>query len=300
MALALMAVIYGAAHHLRLSGGSFGAWLGKYGMRRHTIGSKRPGARNRALPSDNVMLTIAIITALTLVLCLVGADYVVPTSSILDFSKSFKRAISSSPNYTIQKSLWTLGSRFGYMAFALVPVVVLLALKSRPFALVTLVTNLHSDKLAMLHRAVAWLVWAITTAHVALWTVQLFQDSRGGQATWFYLWTNYRYIFGCIAYLAMTALMVFSLRPIRKNRYEVRDIACVLLTAAVLFCTRLPCHPHSCRLCHPSPCPVVLDGRCRGDMGFGEMLAFYSICSHQCYFQWTARASIILRPRCDR
>ena len=221
MAFALMAITYGAAHLFRLSGGSFGAWFKKFGMRRHTIGSKRPGARNRALPSNNVILTITTVTALTLVLSVVGADYIVPTSAALDFSKSFKRAVSTSPGYTIQKSFWTLGSRFGFMAFALIPAVVLFALKSTPIGLVSLVTRLHSDKLAMLHRAVAWLVWAITTAHVTLWTVQLFQDSRNGRATWFLLWSNYRFVFGCIAYFAMSAVMIFSLRPIRKNRYEV-------------------------------------------------------------------------------
>jgi len=220
MALALVALVYGASHHLRLSGGSFGAWLTKYGMRRHTIGSKRPGARNRALPSNNVILTVAIVVALTIALCVVGADYVAPSSSVLNFSTSFKRAVSSSPGYTIQKSFWTSGSRFGFMAFALMPAVVLLAIKGPPFGLVSLVTGLRSDKLAMLHRAVAWLIWTVTTAHVALWTVQLFQDSRNGRATWFLMWTNYRFIFGCIAYFALTALMLLSLRPIRKNRYE--------------------------------------------------------------------------------
>lgn len=225
MVLALIAIIYAVSHHLRLSGGSLGAAYAKFGMRRYVVGSKKPGRRNRALPSNNLILAVALISVVTIVLCLIGSDYIVPSDSILDFGTSFrKRATNSStsPQYTISKSFWTLGSRFGYMAFALIPAVILFALKSPPigFLSLRLLTQLHADKLTMLHRGVAWLVWAITTAHVALWTVQLFEDSRNGKATWFYLWTNYRFICGCVAYAALCAVMVLSLRPIRKNQYE--------------------------------------------------------------------------------
>ena len=227
MVLAGIAVIYAFAHHLRLSGGSVGASYAAFGIRRHTLGSKKPGRRNRALPSNNVMIIGTIITTVTIVLCLIGSDYIAPSSSILDFSTSFKRALqsASSPQYVIGKSFWTLGSRFGFMAFALFPAVVLLALKSPPAALLSLrmLTQLHADKLAILHRVVAWLVWAITTAHVALWTVQLFKDSRNQRSTWFSMWTNYRFVCGCVAYAAMCLVMVLSMRPIRKHQYEVRS-----------------------------------------------------------------------------
>jgi hypothetical protein len=164
-----------------------------------------------------------LISVITIVLCLVGADYISPSSSIFNFSTSFRKRATSSPSYTINKAFWTMGSRFGYMAFALMPLVVLLALKAPPFALLAIrgFTYLFSDKLAILHRASAWLIWAVTTVHVALWTVQLFEDSRNGKPVWFVIWLSYRFIFGCIAYGAMTAVMVFSLRPFRKNKYEV-------------------------------------------------------------------------------
>jgi hypothetical protein len=218
--------VYAIAHHLRLSGGSLGASYAAFGMRRHTLGSKKPGRRNRALPSNNIILTLLLITAITIVLCLIGADYIAPSSSTLNFADSFRKraALSNTaPTYTISKSFWTLGSRFGFIAFALMPLVVLLALKSPPVGFLSLrvLTQLYADKLAMLHRGIGWLVWAITTAHVTLWTVQLFEDSRNGRSTWFFLWTNYRFICGCVAYFALTAVMVLSLRPIRKNRYEV-------------------------------------------------------------------------------
>ena len=195
-------------------------------MRRHTLGSKKPGRRNRALPSNNIILTLGLIAIITALMCLIGADYIVPTSSTLNFADSFRKraaASSTAPGYTISKSFWTLGSRFGFIAFALMPLVVLLALKSPPVGFLSLraLTQLYADKLAMLHRGVGWLVWAVTTVHVALWSVQLFEDSRNGRATWFFLWTNYRFIFGCVAYFALTAVMVLSLRPIRKNGYEV-------------------------------------------------------------------------------
>ena len=226
MIFALVALLCAAAHHLRLSRGPFGAVWTRFGMRRHTLGSKKPGAKNRALPSNGVIATIVIISIIALVLSVVGADYIVPTSSTLDFSTSFrKRATGASPGYTINKSLWTLGSRFGFMAFALVPLVVLLALKSPPIAILSLrpLTQLYADKLAAVHRAIAWLVWIMTTVHAVLWTIQLFEDRRNGKPTWLSLWTVYRFIFGAVAYGAMTALMVLSLRTIRKNSYEVSD-----------------------------------------------------------------------------
>lgn len=293
MVLALIAIIYAVAHHLRLSGGSIGAAYAKLGMRRHVLGSKKPGKRNRALPSNNVMLAVVLITAVTIVLCLIGADYVVPSSSILDFSKSFRKRASASPTspgYTINKSFWTLGSRFGFMAFALMPAVVLFALKSPPigFLSLRLLTQLHSDKLAMLHRGVAWLVWGITTAHVALWTVQLFEDSRNGRATWFFLWTNYRFIFGCVAYAALCGVMVLSLRPIRKNRYEVRHRCDCRLMVVFLHCACGVGHSHYRRLrCTPSR-TVVLDGCGWRPVDTGEDMALDSICKDQCGLWWEA------------
>ena len=244
MVFALMAIIYAVAHHARLSGGSLGAAWARIGIRRYVLGSKRPGSKNRALPSNNINVTLALIAIVTIILSLIGADYVVPSSSVLDFSTSFRKR-GTNPGYTINKSLWTLGSRFGFMAFALMPLVVLFALKAAPVAILSIkwFTDVHHDKLAMLHRGVAWLIWFITTAHVVLWTVQLFQDQYNGKATWIYLIsTNYRFICGCVAYFFMTALMVLSLRPVRKNRYEFFYIAHVTLVLLTLVASAVH-HP---------------------------------------------------------
>lgn len=225
--LAAVALVYAAAHHLRLSRGSLGAVYTRWGMRRTTIGSKKPGARNRSLPSNSVLIMVTIVSAVTLVLSIIGADYITPSSSVLDFSSSFQKR-ATNPTYTISKSFWTSGSRMGDMAFALTPLVVLVALKTPPVAFLSFraFTHLWADKLAVLHRAVAWFIWALTTAHVVLWSIQLFRDQVNGKTAWIAMWGSYRFIFGCVAYGALTAIMVFSLRPVRKSRYEVSSCVC--------------------------------------------------------------------------
>ena len=238
MVLALIAIVYAIAHHVRLSGGSMGAAYSSWGMKRVTLGSKKSGRRARAWPSNSVLVAAGIIAIVTAVLCVVGADYIIPSSSVLDFSSSFKRSVrpsyarrvveamkraNSSPYYTITKSFWTSGSRFGDIAFALMPLVVLFALKAPPVAVLSIkwLTHLFADKLASFHRLSAWIVWIATTVHVVLWTIQLFQDSYNGKKVWVVMWTNYRFIAGSVAYLALTLVMALSIRPIRKNRYEV-------------------------------------------------------------------------------
>ncbi|WVQ94849.1 hypothetical protein IAU59_001932 [Kwoniella sp. CBS 9459] len=243
MVLAGLAAIYAVAHHLRVSGGSFGAGYAKWGMRRKPVGSrKQGGARGRALPSNSVLLCVAIIVIVSAVLSVIGSDYITPSSGTLNFASSFRKRASI--GYTINKSWWTSASRFGFMAFALMPLVVLFALKAPPVAIFTLraFTHVYSDKLAVFHRAVAWIVWGFTTIHVALWTVQLFQDSRNGRAVWFYIWNSYRFIFGCVAYGMMTAVMVLSLKPFRKNSYEFFYYAHVVFVFLTIVCSAIH-HP---------------------------------------------------------
>nr|XP_031861634.1 uncharacterized protein CI109_002864 [Kwoniella shandongensis]KAA5528706.1 hypothetical protein CI109_002864 [Kwoniella shandongensis] len=239
---ALLAGIYALSHHLKLSGGSLGAAFSKWGMRRRPVGRRKAGgARGRALPSNSLLVVIAIIVIVSCVLALLGADYIRPSSSILDFSSSFRKRYVA---YTINKAFWTSGSRFGYMAFALIPLVILFALKAPPFAVFAIrpFTHLFADKLALFHRASAWLVWGFTTIHVVLWTIQLFQDQRNGRAVWFLLWTSPRLIFGVIAYAAMTAVMALSLKSIRQRGYEFFYISHVVFVILTLACSALH-HP---------------------------------------------------------
>ncbi|WRT70084.1 uncharacterized protein IL334_007078 [Kwoniella shivajii] len=221
--LIALAGVYALSHHLRLSGGSVGAAFKKWGIRRKPVGRRKSGgARGMALPSNSALMSIGIITIISCVLVVIGSDYIKPSSSTFNFSSSFRKRASSIP-YSISKSWWTSGSRFGFTAFALMPLTVLFALKAPPIAIFALraFTHIYSDKLALFHRATAWIVWGFTTIHVALWTVQLFQDQQKGRAVWFLIWNSYRFIFGCVAYAAMTAVMVLSLKPVRKNSYEV-------------------------------------------------------------------------------
>lgn len=96
-------------------------------------------------------------------------------------------------------------------------------MKSPPVAILAWrgLAHLYSDKLATFHKVTAWMVWGATTAHVALWTVQLFMDKRNGSAAWFAMWTNYRFVAGAVAYAAMTGVMVASFRIVRQKQYEV-------------------------------------------------------------------------------
>ncbi|WVW86333.1 hypothetical protein I302_108377 [Kwoniella bestiolae CBS 10118] len=238
-----LAGIYALSHHLRLSGGSLAAGFKKWGMRRKPVGRKSAGgARGMALPSNGAIISIGIMTAVAVVLALIGADYINPNSSTLNFADSFRKRASI--GYTINKAWWTTGSRFGFMAFALMPLVVLLALKAPPIAIFAMrgFTHLYSDKLALFHRAAAWIVWGFTTVHVVLWTVQLFQDQQKGRAVWFLIWNSYRFIFGCVAYAAMTAVMVLSLKPLRKNSYEFFYFAHVGFVLLTIVCSAIH-HP---------------------------------------------------------
>ncbi|KAL0245519.1 hypothetical protein I308_104651 [Cryptococcus tetragattii IND107] len=222
--LAGLAAIYALSHHLRLSAGSLGAGYSKWGMRRKGLGSK-DGRRGTILPSNNILLSIAFLIVLSVVLCVVGYDYINPSSATLNFASYQKRGFVP---YGISKAFWTLGNRFGYMAFAMTPLVVLFALKAPPFAFLSLrpLTHLYNDKLALFHRAAAWLVWSFTTVHTILWTIQLFRDKRDGRAVWFTIWNSYHFIFGCIAYGLMTAVMVLSLKPF----FYIAHVVLVFLT----------------------------------------------------------------------
>lgn len=215
--IGLVAILYAVSHHLRLSGGSLGAAYTKWGMRRHTV------FKQSTLPSNSTMLVALIVAASAIVLCIAGNDYITPLSAVWDFRSSKRDTIPGAPIGNIAKSFWTSGSRFGYMAFALFPLVVLLALKAAPFAIFSIrpFTHLHADKLMPFHRFAGYFVWLLTTVHVVLWTIQLFKDSYKGQPVWVAAWTNYHFIFGVVAYALMTGMVVLSIRPVRKTKFEV-------------------------------------------------------------------------------
>ena len=215
MILISFALFYALVHQIRWSGGPLGRALQRWGMRRQLFGSEKLNTRNRALPNNRIVLVFSVLTCITLILCLVGVDYLTPSAPF--FSLHYPS------NGHINKSFWTSAARFGDMAFALMPLAILFALKAPPFAILAtrFFTQLAWDKLIVLHRWSGWLIFSLTTLHVVLWTVQLAKDQYNGRQVFFAVWSSPRFVFGAVAYVAMTALMLLSTRRMRKNHYQV-------------------------------------------------------------------------------
>ncbi|KAG8727411.1 hypothetical protein FRC12_022521, partial [Ceratobasidium sp. 428] len=148
------------------------------------------------------------------------------------------------PEYTIPKAWWTAGGRTGIIAFALMPLCVLFALKAPPVALFALpfTTQMHFDKLAFLHRWSGRIIWIITTIHIGLWGVQLGRDERHGVnqgIAWDYVWLYPLFIYGVIGYILMTLLVFLSLSPIRTRFYETFYVAHVILVPLTIIFSAL-------------------------------------------------------------
>lgn len=254
--MAGISFLHAAAHHLRLSGGAIGAAYNKWGMKRHSI-RFWPMRWGRAfvLPSNSYLLTIGSVALSLILLSTLGVDHVRHNQNVMDFSSNatgavkraladfeeLKRAsaamkirrapppdnsveeLTTYVSWQVDKATWTQGNRWGYMAFAALPLIVTLALKSSPFALFTMpwLTGLHWDKVGTFHRAGGWVVWGMVTVHVVVWTVKLFDDHYDGRPMWFAMLTIYRFRFGITAYVAMTLAMAFSLRAVRDRSYEI-------------------------------------------------------------------------------
>lgn len=252
--LIALVVIYSLLHHAGAGRGALGAWWSKHLMRRRVLRAGKASAaapaggplgkkrRPKVMPSNAQIASIAVVGALSALLCVVGADYIAAGSSTWDLGTSFTKRASSNlalPNYNISKTWWTSGSRFGLIAFALMPLVVLFALKAPPFALLALraFTHLHADKLALLHRWTGRIVWLFTTLHVALWTVELLKDSRNdgsGRSVWDVAWLYSKFIWAVVGYAGMTGLIVLSIKSIRKRVYELFYVLHVTLTIVTL------------------------------------------------------------------
>ncbi|KAF8334273.1 uncharacterized protein EI90DRAFT_3051676 [Cantharellus anzutake] len=133
--------------------------------------------------------------------------------------------ISQPPDYTIQKAWWTAGGRSGMMAFSLIPVCVCIALKAPPFAILAIpfTIQLHSDRLMWIHRWIGRFIYLLTVAHVVTWTIQLCKDRRHGSFGTIALGYTYLYdkfIYGVVAFVCMTFLVMLSSAPLRRDHYE--------------------------------------------------------------------------------
>lgn len=200
-------------------GGFIGAYWSKWAIRRRTWRGKhflkiaqKKGQRGypTSLPPNGQLLCLAALPIVTFLLAFVGPDYISPTIGLFDFRSSLLSAreyaitkyYQYQPQYTIQKAWWTSGGRTGLIAFCLLPLCVLFALKSPPFAIFALpyTTQLHFDKLAWLHRWSGRLIWSVAALHVGLWSAQLIVDKREstGKMTYQYAWQYQEFIYGWI------------------------------------------------------------------------------------------------------
>jgi hypothetical protein len=190
-------VIFSFCHATDLRGGVIGAYWSKWSLRRRTIRRKytRDGKalRPESLPSNSQLLTLVLLVSGALLLSFAGPDYLAPNTKAWQFwgrrDLSARQQLPATinadpwqPRYSINKAWWTSGNRTGIIAFALIPLCVILALKVPPFAIFAIpyLVQLHFDKLSYLHRWTARLIWGLVALHVTFWMIQLSTDRRAG------------------------------------------------------------------------------------------------------------------------
>lgn len=234
-------------------GGFIGALWSKWTLRRRTWRKKhslavakrknRPHQQPEALPSNAQLLCLTILFLATIALATAGPDYIAPGVKIWQFYRPSSNSTTSAsfgpPQYTIWKAWWTAGGRFGQIAFALLPLCVLFALKAPPFAIfaIPFMVQLHFDKLAWLHRWSGRLIWFMSATHVVLWTIQLAKDRRQGTGRMaiVYAWLEMKFIWGWIAFGFLTLLIACASHPLRKAYYEVFYLLHILLVPLFLI-----------------------------------------------------------------
>lgn len=218
IAVVFIFLLFALLHWTGSRGGFIGATWSKWSLRRRTWRKKHslaiarrknePHRQPSSLPSNAQLLCLIVLLLATVALSVAGPDYITPSVKVWEFNRlaaravNFDQAVSGQPQYTIQKAWWTAGGRTGLIAFALIPLCVLFALKAPPFAIfaIPFMIQLYFDKLAWLHRWSGRLLWFISAAHVGLWSVQLVQDHRPttGHMAFFYAWQESRFINGWI------------------------------------------------------------------------------------------------------
>ncbi|KAG8940828.1 hypothetical protein FRC04_005009 [Tulasnella sp. 424] len=276
--IAFGAIVFSVLHLTGERGGAFGARWAKWAVRRRTWRKKstlaairksnQPHKQPFSLPSNAQILSLVFLFVVPAILCTVGPDYIAPGTKLWDFTHNltkrhlpaesfqwdldllYKRGapIASTPttrqpDFTIQKEWWTAGGRTGIIAFSLFPLVILFSLKAPPFAIfaIPFTIQIHFDKLARLHRWTGRLIWFITTIHVVTWGIQLFIDERHGHKgiAWKFVWVYNKFIFGVIAYIALTVLTIASMGPVRKRFYEFFYISHIITVPTTLVFSAL-------------------------------------------------------------
>lgn len=251
------------------------AWR-KVAIRRITFGklksSRAPGSERKKRWSSPTLAGFVLFTCFLAAASLVsvlGPDHLAPTSCLFGSGRCeyasvtnagpprstlaararvvpagyapFNDPLLAAPNFAIQANWWTAGNRLGLIAYALLPLCVMLALKQWPFNLLATpwLTDYHFDQVrrhlrcppccadvsqtVVLHRWSGRIVWVLTSAHVATWTYQLAGLDRDpfGRPVLVPMWDYWRFKAGCIAYILLTLLVLLSIiKPLQKRYYE--------------------------------------------------------------------------------
>ncbi|KAI0306451.1 hypothetical protein B0F90DRAFT_1808149 [Multifurca ochricompacta] len=254
LAIGLVTLTITVLHSFDLRSGTFGAHWSKWSLRRRTWRKKHSLDRARKagqphkqpvpLPSNAQLLCFFSLATACLAATFVGPDYIAPANRFWVFRRSAAPDVTAyKPQYTIQKAWWSSGGRAGLMSFALFPLCLLFALKRPPFAIfaISFLTNIHFDKLIWLHRWTGRLIWAMAALHVALWSVQLANDTRNGtgKVAYVYAWQYPRFIYAWTAFGLLTLLTLLSLGPIRHKHYEIFYALHVILVPATIVMSAL-------------------------------------------------------------
>ncbi|KAJ3779273.1 hypothetical protein FB446DRAFT_710363 [Lentinula raphanica] len=270
--VAFLLLIFTIFHLTGSRGGFIAAAWSKWALRRRTWRGASALERARRtgkniqpiiLPPNSQILCLIALPIIAFLLAFVGPDYISPNLRLFDLDSPNLSARATSydpslfyqyqPQYTIHKAWWTSGGRTGLIAFALLPLCVLFALKAPPFAIFALsfTTQMYFDKLAWLHRWSGRLIWLITFLHVLLWSIQLLLDHRPttGKIGYTYAWQYDKFIYGWLAFGLLTLLIFVSSRFIRKAHYEVFYISHIVLVPLTLVMSALH-HPPVAYWCY--------------------------------------------------
>lgn len=131
---------------------------------------------------------------------------------------------------------WSKAARCGDMAFGIWPLVIVCALESTSSSPVVRWLGLRIEWISRIswHRLFAFLVYALTTLHVILWTVQFARDVIKGELAWYVVYSYPNLRVGCAAYAAFTLLMFGGSDRLRKRHYEVFYASHILLVLLTL------------------------------------------------------------------
>jgi len=183
-----------------------------------------------SLPSNGQILSLTALFFTALALTFIGPDYIIPPNTKDEFIRNvFARDVDPAeffqfiPRLTIDKAWWTSANRSGLIAFAIYPLVILFGIKQWPFAVFATpyTVEFHFDKLVWLHRWTGRFIFFLSALHVLLWSVQLtVVDHRHGHFAYRYVWLHINFVYGWVAFIALTLLILLSFPYIRTNFYE--------------------------------------------------------------------------------